>query len=231
MAGTLHTHGNMAPHEHADAGPGHTHDAQGNVAPAAGAAAGTTAGTAAGTAAGTTAGTAAETEHSHSGIGKHTHADATPGHSHEEERRVSERPGGGMAGRLIFGVIGVAGMIVGPFLPWIDGTRGTAVELRALFSSESGEAGFLVSAGFTLLVLGVIALIGLLFRSGWLTSLAAALGLVATILLAVFRFSGEDGGLAALDYGWWIAAVGSLLALIGSMFSARTRVVETRREY
>jgi hypothetical protein len=226
MAGTMHTHGNAAPHQHANAAPGHTHDTQGNVAPAAGTAAAGTGTAAAGTAA--TAPAAAE-EHRHRGIGKHAHADARPGHDHEEERTVRERPGGGMAGRIIFGLVGVAGMIVGPFLPWVDGTRGTAVELRALFSSESGEAGFLVSAGFTVLVLGVIALIGLLFRSGWLTSLAAALGLVATILIAVFRFSGEGGGLAALDYGWWVAAVGSLLALIASMFAARTRVVETRR--
>jgi hypothetical protein len=224
MAGTMHTHGNAAPHAHADAAPGHTHDPQGNVAPTAG----TTAGTAA-TGTGAAAATAPE-EHRHRGIGTHEHADARPGHGHDEERTVRERPGGGMAGRLVFGLVGVAGMIVGPFLPWVDGTRGTAVELRALFSSESGqEAGLLVSAGFTLLVLGVIALIGLLFRSGWLTSLAAALGLVATILIAVFRYGGEGGGLADLDYGWWVAAVGSLLALIASMFAARTRVVETRR--
>jgi hypothetical protein len=225
MAGTMHTHGSAAPHEHANAAPGHTHDAQGNVAPAAGTAAAGT-GAAAGTAA---AAPAAAEEHRHKGIGTHAHADARPGHEHEEERTVRERPGGGMAGRLIFGLVGVAGMIIGPFLPWVEGTRGTAIELRALFSSESGEAGFLVSAGFAVLVLGVIALIGLLFRSGWLTSLAAALGLVATVLVAVFRFGGEGGGLSDLDYGWWISAVGSLLALIASMFAARTRVVETRR--
>jgi hypothetical protein len=217
MAGTQHTHGSAPPHAHADAAPGHTHDAQGNVAPAAGTAA-----------TGATAGAA--DEHRHRGIGTHAHPDARPGHDHEEERTVKERPGGGMAGRIVFGLVGVAGMIVGPFLPWVDGTRGTAVELRALFSSESGEeAGFLVSAGFSVLVLGVIALIGLLFRSGWLTSLAATLGLVATVLIAVFRYTGEGGGLADLDYGWWVAAVGSLLALIASMFAARTRVVETRR--
>jgi hypothetical protein len=222
MAGTMHTHGDAAPHEHANAAPGHSHDPQGNVAPAA-----TATGAAGGTAA---AASAAVEEHRHRGIGTHSHADARPGHEHEEERTVRERPGGGMAGRLIFGLVGVAGMIVGPFLPWVEGTRGTAVQLRALFSSESGEAGFLVSAGFAVLVLGVIALIGLLFRSGWLTSLAAALGLVATVLVAIFRFGGEGGGLSDLDYGWWISAVGSLLALIASMFAARTRVVETRRQ-
>jgi hypothetical protein len=216
MATTLHTHGSAPAHEHPDAAPGHTHDAEGNVLPAAGTAAG--------------AGTAATTEHRHSGIGKHSHADAAPGHTHDEERKVRERPGGGMVGRVVFGLVGAAGMIVGPFLPWIAGERGTEIELRALFSTEAGgSAGFLVSAGFAVLVLGVIALIGLLFRSGWLTSLAAGLGLVATILIAIGRFRGEGGGLADLDIGWWVAAVGSLLALIASMFATRSRVVETRR--
>ena len=225
MAGTLHTHGSEPAHEHADAAPGHTHDAQGNVVAPAGAAGGTAR-------AGTAPAAATAAEHRHSGIGKHSHADAAPGHTHDEERKVRERPGGGMAGRIVFGLVGVAGMIVGPFLPWISGERGTAIELRALFSTEAGgSAGFLVSAGFALLVLGVIALIGLLFRSGWLTSLAAGLGLVATILIAIGRFRGEGGGLADLGVGWWIAAVGSLLALIASMFATRTRVVETRRTF
>jgi hypothetical protein len=211
MAGTPHTHGNAPPHEHADDAPGHAHDAQGNVTGAAG-----------------TAGTAATTEHRHAGIGSHSHADARPGHSHDEEVSVRERPGGGMAGRVIFGLVGAAGMLVGPFLPWIDGERGTTVEIRAFFSTEAGsDAGFVASAGFVLLVLGAVALLGLLFRSGWLTSLAAGLGLAATILVGVSELRGGEG-LGGLGLGWWIAAIGSLLALIASMFATRTKVVETR---
>ena len=227
MAGTPHTHGNAPPHEHANDAPGHAHDAQGNVTGAAGTAAATgAAGTAATTGA---AGTTATTEHRHAGIGSHSHADARPGHSHDEEVSVRERPGGGMAGRVIFGLVGAAGMIVGPFLDWTNSQRGTAVEFSALFSSEpGGEAGFLVSAGFTVLVLGAIALIGLLFRSGWLTSLAAGLGLAVTILSGIGAFRGEGGSLGDVGIGLWIAAVGSLLALIASMFATRTKVVETR---
>jgi hypothetical protein len=193
MASRVHTHGNAPPHEHADAVPGHGHDAQGNVTGVTGAAATTV---------------------------------AEPG----EERIIEERrAGGGLAGRLIFGVVGALGMIVGPFLPWISGQRGTEVEFRALFSSEGGaDAGFVASAGFGLLVLGVLALIGLVFRSGWLTSLASAVGLAAMILVAFGRFRGEGGGLGDLGIGWWIGAVGSLLALIASMFATRTKVVEVR---
>jgi hypothetical protein len=225
MAGTPHTHGNAPPHEHADDAPGHTHDAQGNVTGAAGTAATTGAGTAATTG---VAGTAATAEHRHAGIGSHSHADARPGHSHDEEVSVRERPGGGMAGRLIFGVVGAAAMIVGPFLPWINGERGTTIEIRAFFSTEAGsDAGFVASAGFVVLVLGAVALLGLLFRSGWLTSLAAGLGLAATILVGISELRGGEG-LGGLGLGWWIAAIGSLLALIASMFATRTKVVETR---
>ena len=222
MAGTPHTHGNAPPHEHADDAPGHMHDASGNVSRA-----GTAAPAGAGTAA-TTTGTAATTEHRHAGIGSHSHADARPGHSHDEDVKVRERPGGGMAGRVIFGLIGAAGMLVGPFLPWITGERGTTVEIRAFFSTEAGsDAGFVASAGFVLLVLGAVALLGLLFRSGWLTSLAAGLGLAATILVGISEFRAGEG-LGGLGLGLWIAAIGSLLALIASMFATRTKVVETR---
>jgi hypothetical protein len=217
MAGTPHTHGNAPPHEHADDAPGHAHDAQGNVTGAAGTA--TTTGV---------AGTTATTEHRHAGIGSHSHDDARPGHSHDEEVSVRERPGGGMAGRVIFGLVGAAGMLVGPFFPWINGERGTTVEIRAFFSTEAGsDAGFVASAGFVLLVLGAVALLGLLFRSGWLTSLAAGLGLAATVLVGISELRGGEG-LGGLGLGWWIAAIGSLLALIASMFATRTKVVETR---
>jgi hypothetical protein len=209
----VHTHGSAPPHEHANDAPGHAHDQAGNVTGPAGAG---------------TAGTA-ETEHRHRGIGTHAHADAHRGHTHDDEdRRVTERAGGGLAVRVVLGVIGAVGMLVGPFLAWIDGQQGTAVQMRAFFSSEAGSgAGFVASAGFVVLVLGVLALIGLVFRSGWLTSLAAGLGLAATILVAIGQLSA--GAFDALGIGWWIAAIGSLLALIASMFGAtRTRVIETR---
>jgi hypothetical protein len=229
MAGT-HTHGNAPPHEHADDAPGHVHDERGNVTGGAGTTgAPTTTGTAGTPGGAGFASTAAPAEHRHAGIGSHAHADARPGHSHDEERTVRERPGGGLAGRVIFGLVGVAGMLVGPFLTWVNGERGTAVEIRAFFSTEAGsDAGFVASAGFVVLVLGAVALLGLLFRSGWLTSLAAGLGLAATILVGISALRGDEG-VAGIGLGLWIAAVGSLLALIASMFATRTKVVETRQ--
>jgi hypothetical protein len=208
MADT-HTHPGIGSHTHTGAAPGHSHDGDA-----------------------TTPQTVAPAEHTHPSIGSHSHADAAPGHDHDyaQETVVSSGPSGGVVARLILGLLGAAGMIVGPFLDWADGVRGTEIEFRAFFSTEAGgQAGFAASAGFTLLVLGVIALIGLAFKSGWLTSLAAGLGLLACVLLVITVYR-AGAGLGDLAVGFWVAAIGSVLALLASMFGAGSRVwgVRTR---
>jgi hypothetical protein len=219
-----HTHGNAPAHTHENAYPGHSHDettSQHGFG---------TSGGAAGTGVAAGAATATAAEHDHPGVGRHTHADATPGHTHDyaERTTVTDRPGGGLAARLVLGILGAAGMIIGPFLDWTQGVPGTEIRFRAFFSTEAtGQAGFAASAGFTLLILGVIALVGLAFRSGWLTSLAAGLGLLACILIVVTIYRLE-GGVGDLRIGFWLAAVGSLLALVASMFGAGRRAAAVR---
>jgi hypothetical protein len=218
-----HTHGSAPAHTHENAYPGHSHE---DTAPQHGFG---TAGTAAG--AGAATATAAHAEHDHPGVGRHTHADATPGHTHDyaERTTVADRPGGGLAARLVLGILGAAGMIVGPFLDWADGIAGTEVQFRAFFSTEpTGQAGFAASAGFTVMILGIIALVGLAFRSGWLTSLAAGLGVLACVLIVVTVLRTEGGTIGALAIGFWIAAIGSVLALLASMFGAGRRAAGVR---
>jgi hypothetical protein len=219
-----HTHGNAPPHTHDNAYPGHNHDSEATAQHGFGAG---TAGTATGAGAATMA---ADAEHDHPGVGRHTHADARPGHTHDYDERttVSERPSGGLMVRLVLGIIGAAGMIIGPFLAWVGDTAGTSIEFRVFFSTEAqGDASFAVSAGFTLLILGVIALVGLAFRSGWLTSLAAGLGVLAAVLFAITAYR-AGGGLGDLEIGYWIAAIGGILALIASMFGAGQRATAIR---
>jgi hypothetical protein len=221
-----HTHGNAPAHTHENAYPGHSHDE--TAAQHGFGTTGTAAG--AGVGAGAATATAAQAEHDHPGVGRHTHADATPGHTHDyaERTTVTEGAGGGLAARLVLGIIGAAGMIIGPFLDWAEGVAGTQVQFQAFFSTEqTGEAGFAASAGFTVLVLGVIALVGLAFRSGWLTSLAAGLGVLAVVLIAITVYR-AGGGLGDLAIGYWIAAVGSVLALLASMFGAGRRAAGVR---
>jgi hypothetical protein len=214
-----HTHGTGPAHTHENAYPGHSHDGESTA---------TGGGTAAGAGAATAA--AAATEHEHPGVGRHTHADAGPGHTHDyaERTTVSERAGGGLIARLILGIIGAAGMIIGPFLVWVGEQAGTEIEFRVFFSTEAqGNAGFAVSAGFALIILGVVALVGLAFRSGWLTSLAAGLGILAMVLIAITAYR-AGGDLGDLEIGYWIAAVGSVLALIASMMGAGRKVTSVR---
>jgi hypothetical protein len=198
----LHTHGDAPPHEHDEAVAGHTHDARADT---------------------TTTETSAT--HSHGDTTSHTHADAAPGHTHEETMAFDAGPApGGLAARVILTLLGAAGMIVGAFLSW-GGSPGTEVEVRAFFSVEAGgEAALVTSAGFVLIVLGVVALVGLAPRSGALTSVAGALGLVATILWAVTMYRGE-ASLDELGLGFWLAAVGSLIALLAGFFGSRANIV------
>jgi hypothetical protein len=237
MPNHVHTHGDAPPHEHADATPGHTHDASGNVVSATGSqgfdapAAGTTAPgtTAAGTTAAGTAGAAAAT-HGHPGMAEHSHADATPGHSHDAERREEVRvgpSGGGMAGRIILTLLGAAGMIIGAFLPWGFGDPGTRLEYDVFLLNPEGvsaEAGIVSSAGGIVILLGVLALLGLVFRTGWLTTLAGVLGIVAfgLVLLTIFE---ADGGIGDVQYGLWLVLAGGILSVIAGFFGARPRVV------
>ncbi|HKX24977.1 MAG TPA: hypothetical protein VJP08_01545, partial [Actinomycetota bacterium] len=197
MANQAHTHGSAPPHEHDDATPGHSHDPQGNVV------ASTTTGShgfdtpAAGTAA-PAAGTAATTmaaAHSHPDTGEHTHADDAAGHTHEAapvgREGVEVGPSGSsMAARLIFTLLGAAGMIVGAFLPWFSfdateappgiGLDGIESKYSVFYSTDNPfGASFFESAGLIAIVLGVLALLGLVFRTGWLTTLAGVLGIVA----------------------------------------------------
>jgi hypothetical protein len=240
MAGNLHTHGDAPPHEHADATPGHSHDAQGNVVGATGfgTAPPPTAPATGASAAGTSAAAAA---HTHPGVGEHTHADAAAGHTHEAEPRpgVEVGPtGGGMAARLIFTLLGAAGLIVGAFLAWFSfgaqdvpatvGLEGVGVSYSAFYSTDNPfGASFATSAGLVTIVVGVLALLGLVFRTGWLTTLAGVLGIVAfgLVLITLYRVEGQDFGIQNVGLGLWLVLAGGVLAVIGGFFGARPRIV------
>jgi hypothetical protein len=246
MPNHVHTHGDAPPHEHADATPGHTHDASGNVmagtdsrgfgtAPPAGT---TAAGT---TAAGTTAAGATAASHSHPGMGEHTHADATPGHDHDEARReevVVGPSGGGMAARILFTLLGAAGLIIGAFLAWFSfgeqdvpavvGLNGVEVSNSVFYSTaDPFGASFVSSGGLVTIILGVLALLGLAFRTGWLTTLAGVLGIVAfaLVVITLYRVEGQSFTITNVGLGLWIVLAGGILSVIAGFFGARPRVV------
>jgi hypothetical protein len=135
--------------------------------------------------------------------------------------------GGTLATRMVLTVIGAAGMIVGAFLKWVDQAdqMGTEIEVQVLWSlNVAGESGFVTSVGFVTIVLGLLALLGLAFRSGWLTRIAGALGIVAIVLYAItlYRVPGADFGLGDIGLGAWLVLGGGFLALIGGFMGTRT---------
>jgi hypothetical protein len=219
---TAHSHGNAPPHEHEGATPGHTHEA------------GDTTGTATTTPvapAGTAAAGTAAAEHSHAGTGSHTHADAPPGHTHDAPpAAVDVRPtAGGLITRILLTVLGAAGMIIGAFLPWAFGDSGIDVEPVVFYSIDvEAQADLLMSAGGIVILLGILALLGMALRTGWLTSLAGVLGMVAfaLVVITLYRLPAEaEAGIGSVEIGLWLVLAGGLLALLGGFFGARPRAV------
>src|SRR5438105_9322983 len=133
---------------------------------------------------------------------------------------------GSLAARILLTLLGTAGMIVGAFLVWLRSpldANGTQINARILWDTNAHTtSNFVVTVGFVMIVLGLLAILGLAFRSGWLTRLAGALGIVAWILFLItiarshtMHFPGSMG------IGAWIALIGSVLALIGGFFGVR----------
>ncbi|MGH2675235.1 MAG: hypothetical protein ACRDKA_12825 [Actinomycetota bacterium] len=214
MADT-HTHGDAPAHEHEGATPGHTHEGYA-----------------------TADATAAQT-HAHPDTGSHTHDDDAPGHTHDTTAAVDVRPtAGGLMTRIALSVLGAAGMIIGGFLAWFRfgeqeappgvGLTGIDVSNSVFYSTdEPFGASFISSAGLVVIVLGVLALLGMAFRTGWLTSLAGVLGIVAFALVLITLYRVPDAGfdLSNVGIGLWIVLAGGVIALFGGFFGTRPRAI------
>jgi hypothetical protein len=196
-----HTHGSAPPHEHEGSAPGHTHD------------------------------TAPEVDHAHG-------PDVTPAPAAVDDHPTA----GGLASRLVLSVLGAAGMIIGAFLPWLRfgegeappgvGLTGIEVSNSIFYSTdEPFGASFVESAGLVAIILGVLALLGMALRTGWLTSVAGVLGIIAFALVLITLYRVPDAGfdVSNVGIGLWIVLAGGVLALIGGFFGPRPTAVTTAR--
>lgn len=144
--------------------------------------------------------------------------------------------------RAVLTVAGAAGIIGGAFLGWLTlggqtGAEGTRAPVAVFWSNltDVDPASFTTSAGLVLMVLGLAALVGLALPTGWLTRLAGALAIIAFVLwmISVLRVSGEDIGgpvglgLGNIGIGMWLILAGGILAVVGGFFGARPRPVAT----
>jgi hypothetical protein len=143
------------------------------------------------------------------------------------ERRVvvesTSEFGGLFVPRLLLTLVGAAAMIVGAFGTWSATLAGTELTDRALVRTTFTTSTFLTSVGAIAIALGLAAVVGLAFRSGWLTRLAGALGIVSFVLFAIelFRVPGPFPT-GAIGWGAWLFLAGSVVALIGGFLTTRT---------
>ena len=135
---------------------------------------------------------------------------------------------GSLASRMLLTVLGAAGLVIGAFLAWLRATDVAGIHLsnRAFLrtSAFGAGAGFLASAGFVAIVLGLLALLGLGFRTGWLTRLAGALGVVAIVLFGITVFRASNVDLQDIGLGAWISLAGAIVALVGGFMGTARKV-------
>ncbi len=83
------------------------------------------------------------------------------------------------------------------------------------------------SIGSVAIALGLVAVVGLAIRSGWLTRLAGALGVVAFALFAIEVYRSASS-LRSIEVGAWVALAGGVIALVGGFFG-RPRFIPAAR--
>jgi hypothetical protein len=137
----------------------------------------------------------------------------------------------GLVIRIVLTLLGAAGMIVGAFLRWIHGITGVQLDARALWRTEFlNTSTFVRTVGFVVIVLGLLAIVGLAPRGGWLTRLAGVLGIVAFALFTIelYRTPGRQFPDPGAWVGAWMALAGSIVALVAGFFGSRRVVVSTK---
>jgi hypothetical protein len=160
-----------------------------------------------------------------------SHEHVEPAHSHVTPGPVAARRTWGWTGlvvRILLTLAGAAGMVISSFMDWARGNAATDISIRSLWSTRFDHAGnnWLTTIAAVMIALALIAILGLAPRTGVLTSLAGALGIAVFVLFLVQLYR-ADFTVNDLDPGAWVALAGSVVALVGGFFGARTAVVST----
>ena len=136
--------------------------------------------------------------------------------------RVTPASAGAEVGRVVLTLLGAAGLIVGAFLNWTRDTAGTSVTNRSLFQIDfTTRSDIVKTAGGISILIGLVAVVGLIDRTGWLSRLAGALGIVMFVLFAIEVYRSSDHSLQA---GTWLALAGGVVLVIGGLLGPRTPV-------
>jgi hypothetical protein len=129
--------------------------------------------------------------------------------------------------RFVLTLVGAAGLIISGFMDWIRDTSGVDLSIRSLWETRfNTDSGFLQTVGFAVIVLGLLAILGLAPRTGWLARAAGALGIIVFVLFLIQVYR-ADQTVNDLQPGAWLCLAGAVVALIGGFFGTRTTVVTT----
>ncbi|MGH3417517.1 MAG: sugar:proton symporter [Actinocrinis sp.] len=119
----------------------------------------------------------------------------------------------------MFTLIGGAALIIGAFLNWTRAVTGDELSNHALVKTEFlTQSDIVKTVGGIAVLIGLVGLLGLVDRTGWLTRLAGALGIVLFVLFAVevYRSSQHQ-----VQTGAWIALAGAVVLVIAGFFGGR----------
>jgi len=133
----------------------------------------------------------------------------------------------GFGARFVLTVLGAGGLIVGVFMNWTASLAGTDLSIKALWRTTFERSDrFIMTVGAAAVVLGLLAIIGMTFSTGWLTRLAGALGIVGVVLfgIQVYRGSGAHS-LGSIESGAWVCLAGSVVSILAGVFGIRSATV------
>ena len=145
---------------------------------------------------------------------------------------TTTRSGTALAARIVLTLLGAGGLIVGALLNWWNGMVGTDLTDKVLYQTTFTKADKLVSSiGAVSILIGLVAVLGMVAASGWLTRLAGALGIVMFVLFAIqgYRMASSVSSEAhQVDVGAWVALAGAVVAVIGGFLGRPAIVVASR---
>jgi hypothetical protein len=132
---------------------------------------------------------------------------------------VTTRASRGTGVRIALTLVGAAAMIVGAFLHWTGSLSATNVSVHGLLNDKIRHSGhFFTDLGLIVIVLGLLALLGVAFSTGWLTRLAGALGIVVVAVFWV-QIARAPGALQP-GPGAWLTLAGSILVVVAGFLGA-----------
>ena len=192
-------------------------------------------------------------EHTHTGSAPHDHEGDEAGHTHDSPAApppaatttaavdVGPTPGG-LSLRIVLTLLGAAAIIGGAFLTWFNfgdvqagidlpGNKGVQMSWKILYAPSDAEGSptypfdndFFTSIGFITIILGLLAILGLALRTGWLSRLAGALAIVAIVLYAItlYRVPEADLSFSDIGLGAWLVLAGGVIVLVGGFLGSR----------